>query len=61
MKNAAAVLLGRIKTAKKAAAARVNGKKGGYWYQKRNRAKYPYGLNILYERKRDIDSLINSQ
>lgn len=45
----AASLLGRIRTEKKAAAARENGKRGGYWQQKRNRARYPYGLNARYE------------
>lgn len=45
----AASLLGRIRTEKKAAASRENGKRGGYWQQKRNRAKYPYGLNARYE------------
>jgi hypothetical protein len=59
MKNPAAVLLGMMKSEKKAAAARVNGSKGGYWQQKRNRSKLPQGLNRLYERRIDIDSLIN--
>lgn len=49
MKNPAAVLLGSIKTLKKAHSSRENGKRGGYWKQKRNRAKYPYGLNARYE------------
>lgn len=48
-KHPAAVLLGSIKTDKKARASRENGKKGGYWQQKRNRSKYPYGLNAQYE------------
>lgn len=49
MKNPAAVLLGSIRTKKKAQSSRINGQKGGYWLQKRNRAKYPYGLNARYE------------
>jgi hypothetical protein len=60
MKNPAAVLLGMIKTDKKAASSRLNGLKGGYWQQKRNHGKLPQGLNRLYERRIDIDSLINN-
>jgi hypothetical protein len=60
MKNPAAVLLGMMKSEKKAAAARVNGSKGGYWLQKRNHGRLPTGLNRLYERHIDIDSLMNN-
>jgi hypothetical protein len=48
LKNPAAVMLGSIKSDKKAHASRVNGLKGGYWKQKRNKNKAPYGLNALY-------------
>ena len=60
MKNPAAVLLGMIKSEKKAAAARVNGQRGGYWLQKRNHGKLPHGINRLYERHVDVDNLIKS-
>jgi hypothetical protein len=60
MKNPAAVLLGSIKTAKKAVSSRVNGTKGGYWLQKRNHGKLPQGLNRQYERHIDVDSLIKN-
>lgn len=50
MKNPAAVMLGAIKTDKKAAASRINGKLGGYWQQKRNINKKPQGLNAQYEK-----------
>lgn len=56
----AASLLGRIRTEKKAAAARENGKRGGYWMQKRNRHRLPNELNRKYERHVDVDSLINN-
>lgn len=49
-KNPAAVLLGSIKTEKKAAASRENGKRGGYWKQTRNLNKKPQGLNAKYEK-----------
>lgn len=52
-------MLGSIKTEKKAAASRLNGKKGGYWLQKRNRHKLPNELNRKYERYIDVDSLMN--
>lgn len=55
-----AAMLGSIKTPKKAAASRENGKKGGYWLQKRNRHKLPNELNRKYERHIDVDSLKNS-
>lgn len=62
MKNPAAVLLGSIRTAKKAATSAQNGKLGGYWLQKRNHGKLPQGLNRQYERHIDVDSLVdNSQ
>ena len=49
MKHIGAVMLGRMKTVKKAQASRQNGKKGGYWKQKRNANKKPTGLNAQYE------------
>lgn len=58
--NSAAVLLGSIKSAKKAAASRENGKRGGYWQQKRNHGKLPYGLNRQYERHIDVNSLVDN-
>jgi hypothetical protein len=60
MKNCAAVLLGSIRTEKKAAASRVNGQRGGYWLQKRNHGKLPQGLNRQYERHIDVDSLVDN-
>jgi len=59
MKNPAAVLLGSIRTEKKAAASRNNGKLGGFWLQKRNRHKIPTALNRKYERTIDVNSLMN--
>ena len=59
MKNIYAVMLGSIKTEKKAKASRNNGKRGGYWLQERNRHKLPNELNRRYERTIDVDSLIN--
>ncbi len=44
-----ATILGSIKTEKKAASSRINGKRGGYWQQKRNINKKPQGLNAKYE------------
>lgn len=49
MKNPAAVMLGSIKSDKKAIASKKNGQKGGYWKQARNINKKPQGLNKLYE------------
>lgn len=49
MKHIGAVMLGRMKSIKKAHASRENGKKGGYWKQERNKNKKPTGLNALYE------------
>jgi hypothetical protein len=59
MKNPAAVMLGSIKSDKKALASKENGKKGGYWLQKRNRHKLPDALTRKYERTIDVDSLMN--
>lgn len=59
MKNLAAMLLGSIRTEKKATSSRNNGKLGGYWLQKRNRHRLPNELNRRYERHIDIDSLVN--
>lgn len=56
--NHAAALLGSIKSDKKAATSRENGKRGGYWQQNRNKAKYPYGLNAKYE---GVHNLLNKQ
>jgi hypothetical protein len=50
-KHPAAVMLGSIKSDKKAHASRTNGLKGGYWKQKRNKHKSPYGLNQKYENR----------
>lgn len=55
MKNPAAVMLGSIKTEKKARASRENGKLGGYWQQKRNYHKNPTGLNALYIKQIEKD------
>lgn len=59
MKNIYAVMLGSIKTEKKAQSSRNNGKLGGFWLQKRNRHKLPNKLNRKYERHIDVDSLMN--
>jgi hypothetical protein len=59
MKNIYAVMLGSIKSDKKAITSKENGKLGGYWLQKRNRHKLPNELNRRYERHIDVDSLIN--
>lgn len=48
-KHIGAVMLGRMTSIKKAHASRENGKKGGYWKQKRNLNKKPKGLNARYE------------
>jgi hypothetical protein len=62
MKNIYAVMLGSIKSEKKAQSSRNNGKRGGYWIQKRNHGKLPQGLNRQYERHINVDSLVdNSQ
>lgn len=50
MKHPAAVMLGSIRTQKKAQSSRENGKKGGYWKQKRNAHKSPIKLNKHYEK-----------
>ena len=54
-----ASILGSIKTEKKAQSSRNNGKRGGYWMQKRNRHKLPNELNRKYERYIDVDSLMS--
>jgi hypothetical protein len=59
MKNIYAVMLGSIKSDKKAISSRNNGKRGGYWLQARNRHKLPNELNRKYERHIDVDSLMN--
>jgi hypothetical protein len=59
MKNIYAVMLGSIKSDKKAISSRNNGKLGGYWLQERNRHKLPDALSRRYERTIDVDSLIN--
>lgn len=46
-KNPAAMLLGSMTSQKKVISSRENGKKGGFWRQKRNRNKSPQGLNTL--------------
>ena len=48
-------LLGSIKTEKKAISSRENGKRGGYWLQKRNLDKQPIGLNAKYVRLLELD------
>lgn len=48
IKNPAAVMLGSIKTEKKAKSSRINGLLGGYWRQKRNYYKNPTGLNAKF-------------
>jgi hypothetical protein len=59
MKNIYAVMLGSIKSDKKAISSRNNGKRGGYWLQERNRHKLPDALSRRYERTLDVNSLIN--
>jgi hypothetical protein len=59
MKNIYAVMLGSIKSDKKAQSSRTNGKLGGYWLQERNRHKLPDALSRKYERTIDVNSLIN--
>jgi hypothetical protein len=51
MKNPAAVMLGSIRTEKKAQTSKVNGQKGGYWKQKRNINKQMTKTNAQYENK----------
>jgi hypothetical protein len=48
-KNPYAVLLGSIKSEKKAIASRENGKQGGYWKQARNKDREIQGINRNYE------------
>jgi len=48
-------MLGSIKSERKAAASRENGKRGGYWKQKRNNSKNIIGLNKQYEHKTIVD------
>lgn len=51
----AGTILGSIKSKRKAIASRENGKKGGYWEQKRNYHKNPIGLNAKYVRHIEHD------
>jgi len=49
-KHIGAVMLGRMTSTKKAHASRENGKKGGYWKQKRNLNKKMTKTNAQYEK-----------
>jgi hypothetical protein len=60
MKNIYAVMMGSIKSEKKATSSRNNGKLGGYWLQQRNRHKLPNELNRRYERYVDVNSLMQN-